>query len=79
MLIYQTHSKLELQKYVRLQLPSVDLNHLQMHLRGGRTFAAHERLWSLVVLTKGLRENILISNTFRLAVSNTKPNLHPLY
>lgn len=35
-------------------LPSVDLNLLQMNLRGGRTFAAHEHLWSLVVLTKGL-------------------------
>lgn len=46
-------------------LPSVDLNHLQMHPKEGRTFAAPEHLWSLVVLTKGLRKKTLISNSFK--------------
>lgn len=37
-------------------LPFVDLSHLQMNLRGGRTFAAHEHLWNLVAATTQLRE-----------------------
>lgn len=57
----------EIQKFVRTSeesLPFVDLSLSQRHLRGGRTSAAHEHLWSLVVLTTQLREKMLISNSF---------------
>lgn len=54
-------SKMNYRNLIRLpwepKLPFVDLNLLQMNLRGERTSAAHENLWNLAVLTTQTREN----------------------